>query len=485
MQRNTSETSKTIYFRAEHPELAEKAELTEAEISAANAGNLDYNFINPELEMDGAEYNGKRGRFSMSNVEPFDLPPSCRSQEDRMHFQELPDFELLTGEQQNQVIQETINQLQAYMLASDMSDGTCLLANILVPGPEENEIVAISLGDSYSVLVSVDGEKASAVRLNKLHHANEPEENARLQLLPNAQISRGRLVSNSGGKLAVSGALGDIDFEESGLTHTANITRTKVKNNDAESVLITACDGLTLFLADIADLVKDKLHTTNNLANSLSLAAIANGSSDNVSVMTMRVNHRKQPLKKTIGMGVFDGHGSDVSAELTQQKFFAILAENIQKILKNEALSELAKEDLAGQEMHGLTLAFVAAIKTAYTADNKEQCDSRLNESRQLLQQIQTRYKEQKWQPTLFSSLAQTEPDAQSHASRRKLRNMFGQIQEAADYMKITYDSNGLDAVKEMGTHFIEIANEYEERYHSVYGNVPVLKQTDENKLSL
>lgn len=298
MQRITSETAKTIYSRAEHPELKEKAELTEVEVRAANAGNLDYNFINPELEIDGAEYNGKRGRFHMTNVEPFDLPPSCRSQEDRMHVQELPGFELLSGELQNQVIQATIDQLQAYMLASDVSDGTCLLANIIVPSQEESEIVTISLGDSYSVLVTVDGDKTSAVRLNKLHHADESEERERLKLLPNAQISRGRLVSNSGGKLAVSGALGDIDYEASGLTHTANITRTKIKDTDAESVIITACDGLTIWVDEIADLVKNNLHKSNNLANLLSLAAIADGSSDNVSVMTMRVNHRKTAFEK-------------------------------------------------------------------------------------------------------------------------------------------------------------------------------------------
>ncbi|MFJ1269562.1 protein serine/threonine phosphatase 2C family protein [Legionella lytica] len=185
----------------------------------------------------------------------------------------------------------------------------------------KGNLITATLGDSvvFAVVYFPNGHVASVARLNKvIHHPHLDQE--RLGQV-RGLVNNGRLLGRYG-SLALSRALGDYDFIESGLCDDAHIDITPSDFTHASGMkihIITTCDGFTepvpgpskenqeqWFWQQLQSIDNPGLHTETDLARLLAFKALHAGSRDNISV-SVQVLTKNTPFL----VGIYDGHGGD------------------------------------------------------------------------------------------------------------------------------------------------------------------------------
>ncbi len=185
----------------------------------------------------------------------------------------------------------------------------------------EGNLITATLGDSvvFAVVYFPNGHVASVVRLNKIiHHPNLDQERlAKVRGL----VRNGRLLGRNG-SLALSRALGDYDFIESGVCDDAHIDITPSDFTHATGMkmqIITTCDGFTepvpgqtkenqeqWFWKQLQSIDNPGTRSEAELARLLTYKALHAGSMDNISVSVQVLTKNKPFL-----VGIYDGHGGD------------------------------------------------------------------------------------------------------------------------------------------------------------------------------
>jgi len=165
-----------------------------------------------------------------------------------------------------------------------LSDGSTLTAAFLQAG----ELSICHLGDSCALLMQKDGS------WQKLTQEHTPAREAEAKRI---RSEGGSVMKVKGGwrldgVLAVSRAIGDVQFKKSGLSAEPEITRRPISPADEFLVLMT--DGLpqTLSLKAVTDSIKS-LHSQDfsyaQITKKLTETAIRNGAKDNVTVLIIDI----------------------------------------------------------------------------------------------------------------------------------------------------------------------------------------------------
>lgn len=238
------------------------------------------------------------------------------------------------------VLTKTIRALEQKI--QERNQGSCLLLTLV----HKDTLITANLGDSTAYLVVVNENNATTVRLNKiLHRPTTSEEYERLkkfaeehevdinEIIPTECEGILRIYNNKlGGKLAISGAIGDNEFDDFGLRHNPDIYYKKISlPKGAKAFVITACDGLT----EPADMEKKigklvaeyKDNRVDEIAERLVLAALNEGSRDNISVIITPIDLADERVKYT---GLFDGHGGDRVADELHKHIHAELNNQVE-----------------------------------------------------------------------------------------------------------------------------------------------------------
>ncbi len=253
-------------------------------------------------------------------------------QEDRICIGRFNNFNKLNESQRKHVLLNTIKKLQEQITKKDLVGGSTLCGAILTG----NKIYTANVGDSLAYLAILDhqGQMFKFYRLNRILHTPTQEKEARR--IPDENIYSGRLA----GRLALSRAIGDNDFEQYGLLHEPDeiyVDEYKIPTK-GHGFVIVASDGLTegecLTEELLINLIQDTyLESTEVIASKLAVEAYLNGSTDNISVLIAPLHSTSTGAEYA---AVFDGHGGDDVSEYLYQKF--------DDILKNEIHLSLADQ---------------------------------------------------------------------------------------------------------------------------------------------
>lgn len=236
-------------------------------------------------------------------------------QEDRVAIGRLKRFADLTEIQRKKTISSTIKNLQNLITKKHLISGSTLCITIICG----NKVYTASVGDSTAFLTVLDEQSdvIQYLRLNRiLHNPTQEDEEKRLN---QNYIRHGRLA----GRLALSRALGDNDFEPYGLLHEPEqiYVDDVIIPKNGSAIIINACDGLTegdcLDNEDIKKIIKANYNKRSDyIAVELATAAYENGSTDNISVLVSPIHPEDKHAKF---LAVFDGHGGDEVSELLFQ----------------------------------------------------------------------------------------------------------------------------------------------------------------------
>ncbi|WP_298624911.1 PP2C family serine/threonine-protein phosphatase [uncultured Legionella sp.] len=260
----------------------------------------------------------------------------------------------------------------------DLASGTTAATTIY---DGKGNFITATLADAASFVVVYDkaGNALGVTRLNSVtHKPSDSEEKARIEAAGGRIIFWG--THRVDGSLAVSRAIGDNagQLKEHGVCSEATIDVTNIDKiaNDlgidpdviSSMQVINTCDGFTDgagndtqskknhedYLLNILHNMKSPGHIPpNELARELSLQAIRDGSTDNVSIAIQTITTDTPP----VFVGVYDGHGGiEASCKV---------AENIGRVFKEQCA--LTSEQYAQQKLS------VDLKKTAYERDNSDQ----------------------------------------------------------------------------------------------------------------
>ncbi|KAJ5068512.1 s-cell enriched with leucine-rich repeat-containing protein slra-related [Anaeramoeba ignava] len=164
--------------------------------------------------------------------------------------------------------------------------GTTALVSLFI----DNDCYVANLGDSCAIL----SRKGKAIRISLDHKPFLPEEEIRIR-------KAGGYVSDDGrinGELAVSRSLGDIQFDDF-LSRKPHVSHFRVTQDD--SYLILICDGVSDILNDqeIVNIV-NAAPSPYRAALRIRNLAYSNGSTDNISVIVVKLNPSKKSLKNPV-----------------------------------------------------------------------------------------------------------------------------------------------------------------------------------------
>lgn len=239
------------------------------------------------------------------------------TQEDRIIACLLPEFVGVTQADAKLVLTDTPHILQQILTKHHVGlhQGSTLCATLM----RGNNVYTTNIGDStaFSCVIDKFG-KTKLKLLNPILH----------------RPIGGRLIKlKTGSSLAVSRALGDLQFEEEGLKHDADFYVDKIDIPvGSKAFVINACDGLMdeywkMSMKELEAFIK-KIHKKHTHLEpdifSLMLAeeAYKRGSTDNISVMVTPI-HPKDTKPKL--MVILDGHGGDEVSEILSQLYLPVL----------------------------------------------------------------------------------------------------------------------------------------------------------------
>ncbi len=280
---------------------------------------IDYQAHDPQTKTRIAELIGNR-----------------ETQEDRIAVGEVGRFVLLNEESRLHVLQSTIQDLQNSIDPTQHS-GSTLCATVLCGAT----LYTVNVGDSLSFLVTRDNEKKiKFVQLNsKLHNITSKNVGKlRKQGIKIGKDAYGtyRLLNSVGlPSINMFRAMGDNEYEQSGMSHQPDIYVTSVKiPSGGDAFVIGACDGLTESLSNKQIrylLSKYNKVSHKQLAEILAVTAYNKGSGDNITVIITPV----EALSATKYIAIFDGHGGYQIAKHLHENFHLVFLKNLEKCLKS------------------------------------------------------------------------------------------------------------------------------------------------------
>ncbi len=279
---------------------------TPQEIREAISGAKDYRVMDNQLEcggvVSGDEYKAEK-------------------QKHRLDMVNLEGFNLLSREEQNALIAETLDEIQNSIKNATVttpSAFSCMLMNILLPGKEEgySELLTANLGDcsAYTVRRDKSSEEVTVAAIGKTH--------------PPIYLSKYRTTITSGG-------IGGLEFVDSGLSHKPVFSRQQIPTTSDE------CDYYVLASDKEVDTRLLTRNLTRYFADGMNLDAIAHElavdlTQHNSSFMITRLNNRKASLSSApvVAACIFKGVHYDVYAEWLRVLFLPKLLANIQAQLE-------------------------------------------------------------------------------------------------------------------------------------------------------
>ena len=195
-----------------------------------------------------------------------------------LFIERLSKLEKLSKEKIIPLFSESFWELNDYLKAKNINDGTAVNVIFLTP----NLIYCANAGDSRSILVK-DGGIAYPLSID--HKPEDDDERKRIE-------EAGGFVTESkrvNGVLALSRAIGDADLQPP-ITCEPNVTVTEITPED--KYLVMGCDGLwdVLDSDQVAQAIKD-IPTASEAVTFLRDAAYTLGSTDNISVIVVEINH--------------------------------------------------------------------------------------------------------------------------------------------------------------------------------------------------
>jgi serine/threonine protein phosphatase PrpC len=285
-----------------------------------NDACLAYSSYDPSLNLGICEAMGRRP-----------------SQEDRVAYGILPNFNELTFSERSILFQQTFTTLQEQLGPLYPSTGSTAIVNVIEP----TKITTAWVGDSISYLILLDakGDIAKIEWLNPNLHHPDPTTAEGQRVLKTALKNHCALPYQDGPRfwrtgdgLALSRAIGDLNSESFGVSHEPEISETHYQLPiRGQGFILTACDGLTesMSLDDTRAFFKAN-YTLNlrELAKSLVQQALgvyekdpAKWSWDNVSVMLAKLGENPPNLV----IALFDGHNGSAISEALRKSFLSTL----------------------------------------------------------------------------------------------------------------------------------------------------------------
>jgi len=177
--------------------------------------------------------------------------------------------------------EDTDNQIKEMVGQKGTSSGCTAVVAIITKHPRHRELTVANIGDSRAILC----RNNKAIRLTYEHKASDEAEKQRITSL------KGMVIQNKvGGVLSVTRAFGDYELKESGwISNEPHISSISLTEDD--TFLILACDGLFDVLQDqhVIDAIGPESNP-NNAAERLVTQALSKGTTDNVSVVVLRLN---------------------------------------------------------------------------------------------------------------------------------------------------------------------------------------------------
>jgi serine/threonine protein phosphatase PrpC len=245
--------------------------------------------------------------------------------------EEVSKFYKLSPENQETVLKMAFNKIQMkYGQAKDQGS-TCCSATAWLDDKDMINVVTAGLGDSWAVLLILDEKNTFVVveQLNHLHKPDDKEEMSRI-IQEGGHVKNGRL----NGELAMSRALGDMQYEGQGISHIPDIDFFGYKlNKGHKAILIVASDGLDTILDNIDFFVEkcfeEKITTPASIANFLAINAQGG---DNASCAVAFVG------KIPVSLLVCDGHSGQEVAWNAAENFYSILNSYVNNIIKSMAM---------------------------------------------------------------------------------------------------------------------------------------------------
>lgn len=166
------------------------------------------------------------------------------------------------------------------------SGTTAALAMVAINHKRQRVVVSANVGDSRTLLSYHTPEgRLVVLRLSRDHKPTDPKEEQRIQE-SQGFVAQERL----NGILACSRALGDIPLTPA-LSHVPHVTTHAVPHAALDPTLIVACDGLFDVATDetVAEVAHQALEQGRDPATILVQYAIDHGTTDNVSVLVVRL----------------------------------------------------------------------------------------------------------------------------------------------------------------------------------------------------
>lgn len=166
--------------------------------------------------------------------------------------------------------------------------GSTVVCALILPSTQGRTLFAANAGDARAVLarVAVDGNW-EAIRLTRDHKPDVYEESVRVAQA-GGWVMRGRL----DGSLAVSRALGDFNYKDRGLIADPDVVGCEL--DERHQFLILACDGLWDVVSDDeAVMVIRDMDNSRAMAQTLVDLAMAKGTTDNVTVMVVKLQKKR------------------------------------------------------------------------------------------------------------------------------------------------------------------------------------------------
>jgi len=183
-------------------------------------------------------------------------------------------------------IQEAVKTIDTKLLKSGRYSTIGCTMVLCLLNKVTREITCGWLGDSRAVLVMESGD---AVNLSEDHKPKSPKELARIKKLPGGFVTHQRGdAARVNGNLATSRSFGDFGLKTPHLYVSNKPDFSVVKLFDAPFTLILGCDGLfdVIETKTLGKLVAAQKKIDNKkIAPVVGLAALKNGSTDNISVL--------------------------------------------------------------------------------------------------------------------------------------------------------------------------------------------------------
>lgn len=302
-----------------------------------------------------------------SNMALYQIQGDRDYQEDRVIDFILKGFCSLSKEQREVVIRKAFVDLNQEFINMEDVGSTATLVFAWIDRNNVLHVVTATLGDSPAYIAvnnknqetkEIDAKLSKQLNdglMHKLYLDNvEFKRYAEFSYDHDQYIKEGRLHG-----LDLSGSLGDIQYEEVGLTHVPCIREEEYPLSKEQTIRIGIfSDGvINLDNPSLLKILKDSSSAASAVKEIITLA-YQNGSRDNISGMVFEPTRLTDESSDIAVGAIFDGHGGDFVAELAKHKLPGLLQKAMNCVLQKKSETE---EKNTGQN----EVDIMATIKSA------------------------------------------------------------------------------------------------------------------------